>query len=86
MLAAQTERGIGKVINIANGEQVTINRLFQIIRQMTGRDEIEPEYQPARTGDVLHSLADLASALECLGFEPRVGLEAGLRLTVESGS
>jgi len=86
LLAAQTERGIGTVINIANGEQVTINRLFQIIRQMTGRDEIEPEYQPARTGDVMHSLADLTSARECLGFEPRVGLEAGLRLTVESSS
>jgi UDP-glucose 4-epimerase len=86
LLAAQTERGIGNVINIANGEQVTINRLFQIIRQMTGRDEIEPEYQPARTGDVLHSLADLTSARECLGFEPRIGLEEGLRLTVESSS
>jgi len=84
LLAAQSEHGIGKVINIANGEQVTINQLFQIIRQMTGRAEIEPEYQPARTGDVLHSLADLTSARECLGFEPRIGLEEGLRLTVGS--
>lgn len=86
MLAAETTCGIGEVINIANGEQVSINQLFQLVRQMTGRDEIEPEYQPARTGDILHSLADVTSARECLGFEPRIGLEEGLRLTVESGS
>ena len=85
LLAAETKRGIGKVINIANGEQVSINQLFQFIRKITGRGDIEPEYQPTRTGDILHSLADVGSAREYLGFEPRIGLEEGLKLTVESG-
>src|SRR6266404_4802465 len=86
MLAAESNRGIGKVINIANGEKVSINELFRLIRQILGRGGIEPDYQPMRTGDILHSLADITLAREYLGFEPRVRLEAGLRLTVESAS
>jgi UDP-glucose 4-epimerase len=84
MLAAQTVRGIGQVINIANGEQVTINELFRLVRQLTGREYIEPEYKEARTGDVLHSLADMNRASEYLEFSPRIGLEEGLKLTIQS--
>lgn len=84
MLAAESNRGIGEVINVANGEQVSINQLFQRLRQVIGRDEVEPEYQAARAGDILHSLADVSLAREYLGFEPRIRLEEGLRLTVES--
>ena len=86
MLAAESDRGIGEVINIANGEKVSINELFKLVRQILGRDDIEPDYQPARTGDILHSLADVTSARENLGFEPRIRLEEGLRLTVGSAS
>lgn len=86
MLAAESDRGIGEVINIANGEKVSINELFKLVSQILGRDDIEADYQPARTGDILHSLADVTSARENLGFEPRIRLEEGLRLTVGSAS
>lgn len=82
--AAETNRGVGEVINIANGEQVSINQLFGLIRGITGREQIEPEYREARTGDILHSLADLSRAREYLEFSPRIGLEEGLRLTIQS--
>jgi nucleoside-diphosphate-sugar epimerase len=82
MLAAETERGIGEVINIANGERVTVNELFRVLRQITGREDIEPEYREARTGDILHSLADIGRAKELLGYEPKVGLRQGLELTI----
>jgi nucleoside-diphosphate-sugar epimerase len=84
LLAAQTDRAVGEVINIANGEQVTINQLFELIRGITGREQIEAEYREARTGDVLHSLADLSRAREYLKFSPKIGLEEGLRLTIQS--
>ena len=84
MRAAESKRGMGEVMNVANGQQVSINQLFQRVRQVIGRDDIEPEYKPARTGDILHSLADVSRAREYLGFEPRIRLEEGLRLTVES--
>src|SRR6266478_1297238 len=69
ILASESNRGIGKVINIANGEKVSINELFRLIRQILGRGGIEPDYQPMRTGDILHSLADITLARENLGFE-----------------
>jgi nucleoside-diphosphate-sugar epimerase len=83
LLAAEADTGIGKVINIANGEQVTINELLARLKQVTGRDDIEPEYREARTGDVLHSLADISRARALLGYEPRVGLAPGLQATAE---
>lgn len=82
MLAGQTSKGIGDVINIANGQQISINELFRVISHIVGRGDIKPQYMPPRTGDVLHSLADIGRARECLGFEPRVKLQQGLELTV----
>ncbi len=82
LLAAEADKGIGEVINIANGEQVTINELFRRLKEVTGRD-IEPEYKEARTGDILHSLADISRARELLGYAPKVGLATGLQATAE---
>ena len=83
LLAAEANKGIGEVINIANGEQVTINELFRRLKEVIGRDDIEPEYQEARTGDILHSLADISRAQELLGYAPKVGLAPGLQATAE---
>jgi len=83
LLAAEANKGIGEVINIANGEQVTINELFRRLKEVTGRDDIEPEYKEARTGDILHSLADISRARALLGYAPKVGLAPGLQATAE---
>jgi len=83
LLAAEAGKGIGEVINIANGEQVTINELFRRLKEVTGRDDIEPEYKEARTGDILHSLADISRARALLGYAPKVGLAPGLQATAE---
>jgi UDP-glucose 4-epimerase len=81
--AAETTKGIGKVINIANGEQITLNQLLNVIKTITGKNDVEPEYRETRAGDVRHSLADITLARELLGYEPRVGLEEGLRHTLD---
>ena len=41
------------------------------------------EFAPPRTGDIRDSWADIGAARETLGYEPRIDLEEGLRLTVE---
>jgi UDP-glucose 4-epimerase len=83
LLAAEANKGIGEVINVANGEQVTINELFRRLKEITGRDDIEPEYKEARTGDILHSLADISRARALLGYAPKIGLAPGLQATAE---
>ena len=83
MLAAETSKGIGEVINIANGQRITLNELLGEVKGLTGKTGIVADYQPARTGDVRHSLADISRARDFLGFEPRVTLREGLELTID---
>jgi nucleoside-diphosphate-sugar epimerase len=81
--AAQSAKGIGQIINIAKGEQVTLNQLLNQLRFITGRLEAIAEYQETRAGDVKHSVADISRARELLGFEPRVDLRTGLERTID---
>ena len=81
--AAESPRAVGQVINVANGERTTLNQLLAILKEITGRREAEPEHRETRVGDVRHSLADITRARELLGYEPEVGLEEGLRKTIE---
>jgi UDP-glucose 4-epimerase len=81
--AADTVGGVGQVINVANGEQTSLNQLLGVLKRITGRTEVEAEYHKPRVGDVLHSLADISRARDLLGYEPQVGLEEGLRLTLD---
>ena len=54
-------------------------KLFELL----DKNEIEADYQPTRSGDVRHSLADTGRARDLLGFEPSVGLREGLQRTIE---
>ena len=47
------------------------------------RSNVEPIYKEARQGDVRDSQADISKAEKLLGYKPVVGLEEGLRKTVE---
>ena len=81
--AAETTKGIGTVINVANGERITLNELLKEVQELTGKTDVAVDYRAPRAGDVLHSLADITRAREFLGFEPRVGLREGLQLTID---
>jgi nucleoside-diphosphate-sugar epimerase len=81
--AAETSKGIGTVINIANGERITLNQLLAELKDLTGKNEIQPEYKDVRRGDVRHSLADVSRAKEFLDYQPRIGLREGLQRTIE---
>lgn len=48
------------VVNIASGEKLTINRLYEIVKQTLGSD-LEPKYLPERPGDIKHSQADISN-------------------------
>ena len=81
--AAQTSKGIGTVMNVANSERISLNELLEVLKKITGKRDISAEYQPERAGDVKHSQADNSRAVECLGYEKLVGLEEGLTNTID---
>ena len=81
--AANATAGIGKVLNVANGERITLNQLLEELKELTGQPEITAEYREPRVGDVRHSLADISQARKLLGYQPLVGLRAGLQQTID---
>jgi nucleoside-diphosphate-sugar epimerase len=83
MGAAETAKGIGQVMNVATGQRITLNQLLVELKSLTGKVDVEADYQPARRGDVRHSLADITRAREFLNFEPRGGLREGLEATID---
>lgn len=70
----------GKVFNGGTGERTTLNDVLKLLSQICGK-QVVAKYDPPRTGDILHSLADISSARKLLGYNPRVNFEEGLRLT-----
>jgi UDP-N-acetylglucosamine/UDP-N-acetyl-alpha-D-glucosaminouronate 4-epimerase len=81
--AAEASGASGKVINVANGERITLNQLLAELKDLTGKHDVEAEYLEPRVGDVRHSLADNSMARELLGYESKVGLREGLQRTID---
>jgi nucleoside-diphosphate-sugar epimerase len=83
VLAAEAAEPSGHVLNVATGQPTTVNALAETIADALGKP-VEKEYLPPRTGDVRDSWADVSEARRLLGWEPRIGLDEGLRLTAEA--
>jgi nucleoside-diphosphate-sugar epimerase len=81
--AASAKDAGGKVINIANGERVTLNQLLTVLKELTGKQDVTAEYADARVGDVRHSLADITRARKILNYESKVDLREGLKRTID---
>ena len=50
-----------RVYNVAIGERITVNELYDIIAELTG-SEVRPTYRERRAGDIRDSLADISLA------------------------
>jgi UDP-glucose 4-epimerase len=81
--ALEAAEAQGKVLNIGCGERITLNRLIRSLEEILGI-HATVNYVPPRAGDVRHSLADISQAKNILGYSPLVGVEEGLRRTVEA--
>jgi nucleoside-diphosphate-sugar epimerase len=82
LLAMSAEHLHGEAINIACAERTSLNQLVNVLRKILG-SKVSPVYEEPRKGDVRHSLADIRKGKEILNYEPKVGIESGLRKTVE---
>jgi UDP-glucose 4-epimerase len=83
LLAADAHDVSGTIVNVATGRATTVHELADTIGSILGQ-RVERELYPARTGDIRDSYADVTRAAALLGWEPRVGLEDGLRIAAEA--
>ena len=74
--------GDGLRCNIGTGEQTSVNALFAELAELTGYSR-EPEYAPARPGELQRIALDVRRAGSELGWKPRAGLTQGLRATLD---
>jgi UDP-glucose 4-epimerase len=81
-LAATHPRAAGEAFNIGCGSRTSLN---QLAREMSGilGTSCTPSYEPARPGDVKHSLADVGKAQRLLDYTPLVSLREGLVKVIE---
>jgi len=81
LLAASNDSMVGDSYNVANGDQYTLNRMLELLREIIGCD-IQARYDPPREGDILHSYASI-DKIRKFGYEPTVDFTEGLRRTVD---
>jgi len=81
LLAADADPAVGKVFNVGTGGATTLLDLLEHLNELLATN-VKPVFQPPRTGDVRESMADLNQSRQLLGFEPQIGLAAGLSRSV----
>ena len=81
LLAAESPRAAGRVMNLASGRSYSLLDLIAVLENLLGRGA-DVRREPPRIGDVRDSLADITLARDLLGYEPVVDFHEGLRRTL----
>lgn len=80
---AATAPGIGgAVFNVGSGRSWSILELANLVGEALGVP-VQPDFKPAREGEVRHSCASTSSFAERAGFQAAVSLREGLQRTVD---
>lgn len=84
LLAAITNNkdAFGQVFNVAYGATVSVNQLYQFIKNKLGSD-LKVNYKSPRVGEIKNSFASIDKATKLLGYKPEVDLEEGLDVTIK---
>ncbi|MCP4231188.1 MAG: NAD-dependent epimerase/dehydratase family protein, partial [bacterium] len=67
-----------EIINIGGSRVIELSYLIEVIEAALGK-KAEINYMDAAPGDVPITSADVSKAKRLIGFEPRVGIEEGIR-------
>ncbi|CNG47776.1 nucleoside-diphosphate-sugar epimerase [Mycobacterium tuberculosis] len=73
--------GGGRRLNVGTGLQTTDRDLHTLVAEAAGAPD-DPEFAPARLGDLPAMAVDPRATGEALGWEPAVGLAEGIAATV----
>ena len=74
--------GGGQRFNVGTGVETSDRQLHTAVANAVGAPD-DPEFHPARLGDLKRSCLDISRGEQVLGWRPQVGLDEGVRRTVE---
>ncbi len=80
---AALDGDVAGVLNIGTGMATSVVDLFEVCRTTVGSD-LEPEYEPARAGELGRSVLSFELAAAAIGFNPDTDLAAGIAATWDS--
>lgn len=69
----------GEILNIGAGSPISLNELADLMLKLIGKQSLQKEYTAPRTGDIVHSYADISKARELINFNPEYSQEDGLK-------
>lgn len=75
-----TQATRGKIVNIASGNEITINDIVRLISSYFNYDRAVVHVEP-RLGDVKRHFADISLAKSLINFEPNIDMEKGINMT-----
>jgi len=75
---------VGGAINVGTQEETSVLELVRALAQLNGPGTPEPEFAPARLGELERSCLDAGRARELLGWSASTSISDGLRLTLET--
>lgn len=73
----------GEVFQIASGRETSIAQLVEMMQDAFGKQAMNVQHKPARTGEVVRNYASIEKARRLLGYSPKIGLRDGLRRTFD---
>jgi len=80
--AERFDQARNQAYNLATGKGTMILKVVELINSAFG-SKSSINITGARTGEVIRYVADISKARKMLGYEPKVGIEEGIRRSIE---
>lgn len=68
-------------LNVGTGKETTVVELFKILREVSGKSDVEEVHGPAKEGEQRRSQLSYGLAKKILGWQPKITLHEGLKAT-----
>lgn len=86
LLAGKAELWDGETYNLGSGEEISIGEIAELIFRIMGKHpeiQIETTRLRPEKSEVMRLISDNQKAKQAFGWQPKVGMEAGLRRTID---
>ena len=69
--------------NVGTAIETSVNRLYEILLEVSGKEVFPPQHGPAKPGEQVRSCVDPTKSARVLGWQPAVDLNPGLKKTLQ---